>query len=146
MSKTTLSLQPRLSEKAYGLSQTHNVYVFDVPRNASRHSIAAAVNAQFDVTVLSVNVANHKGKTKRIISISGKRSTKGIGSQSAVKKAYVVLKSGDTLPFFASIAEEEAKQKAVDEKAAKAAAKEEASEKKQHRFRRSSKKDQEPQS
>ena len=140
MNRTTLPLQPRLSEKAYGLSQSHNVYVFDIPRNASRQSIAAAVCAQFEVTVLKVNITNHKGKAKRTLSKNGRRSTKGM--QSDAKKAYVVLKAGNTLPFFASIAEEEAKQKAIDEKAAKTAAKESTKEK-QHRFRRPSKKDQE---
>jgi large subunit ribosomal protein L23 len=140
MSRTILPLQPRLSEKAYGLSQSHNVYVFDVPRDASRQSIAAAVSAQFEVTVLKVNVTNHKGKAKRTLSQKGRRSTKGM--QSDVKKAYVVLKAGNTLPFFASIAEEEAKQKAIDEKAAKTAAKE-ATKEKQHRFRRPGKKAQE---
>ena len=141
MKDTILLLQPRLSEKAYGLSQTHNVYVFDVPRNANRQSIAAAVKAQFDVSVLAVNVTNHKGKAKRTVSKGGRRSIGGM--QSAVKKAYVVLKAGDTLPFFASVAEEEAKQKAADEKAAKAAAKD-TSEKKPSRFRRVVKKKQEP--
>jgi large subunit ribosomal protein L23 len=138
MNHTILPLQPRLSEKAYGLSQSQNVYVFDVPRNANRQSIAAAVSAQFEVTVLSVNVINHKGKAKRTLSKNGRRSTKG--RQSDVKKAYVVLKAGNTLPFFASIAEDEAKQKTADEKAAKAAAKEIPKEK-QHRFRRPGKKD-----
>ncbi len=142
MSNTTLSLQPRLSEKAYGLSQTQNVYVFDVPRNASRQSIAAAVKAQFDVTVVNVNVTNRKGKAKRIVSITGKRNSNGNGSQSALKKAFVKLKKGDSLPFFASIAEEEAKEKVAEEKAAKAAAKK-TEEPKPHRFRRSSKKEQE---
>jgi len=140
MNSTILPLQPRLSEKAYGLSQTHNVYVFDVPRNVNRHSIAAAVKAQFEVTVVSVNIVNRKSKAKRTVSKGGRRTVEG--SQSAFKKAYVVLKKGDSLPFFASIAEEEAKQKAADEKAAKAAAKE-APEKKRSRFRRAGKKEQE---
>lgn len=84
MNRTTLPLQPRLSEKAYGLSQSHNVYVFDIPRNASRQSIAAAVCAQFEVTVLKVNITNHKGKAKRTLSKNGRRSTKGM--QSDAKK------------------------------------------------------------
>jgi len=143
MNNMILPLQPRLSEKAYGLSQTHNVYVFDVPRNANRLSIAAAVTAQFDVTVVSVNVTNRKGKAKRTVAKGGRRTVSG--SQTALKKAYVVLKKGDSLPFFASVAEEEAKQKAADEKAAKTAAKE-SPEKKRSRFRRAGKKEQEAKS
>ncbi|HUD08436.1 MAG TPA: 50S ribosomal protein L23 [Candidatus Saccharimonadales bacterium] len=143
MKNMILPLRPRLSEKAYGLSQTQNVYVFDVPRSANRHSIAAAVTAQFEVTVVNVNVTNHKGKSKRTISKGGRRTVSG--KQTAVKKAYVILKKGDSLPFFASIAEEEAKQKVADEKAAKAAAKE-SPEKKRSRFRRAGKKEQETKS
>jgi hypothetical protein len=98
------------------------------------------VAAQFDVTVVNVNVTNHKGKPKRTVTKGGRRTVSG--SQTAGKKAYVVLKKGDSLPFFANIAEEEAKQKVADEKAAKAAAKE-SPEKKRSRFRRAGKKEKE---
>lgn len=117
----TLVLKPRLSEKAFAQSQTKNTYVFVVPGDATKHTVARAVAAQFEVTVTEVNIANVKGKAKRSISKGGRRVSKG--SQNDIKKAYVTLKDGDSLPLFA--AEEEAVQEAAkaDEKAAKKAAK-----------------------
>lgn len=124
----TLVLKPRLSEKAFAQSQAKNVYVFVVPTDATKHTVARAVTAQFEVTVTEVNITNVKGKAKRSVSMKGRRVSKG--SQNDFKKAYVTLKDGDSLPFFA--AEEEAVQEAAkaDEKAAKKAAKEAKKEKK----------------
>ncbi|HSX08404.1 MAG TPA: 50S ribosomal protein L23 [Candidatus Saccharimonadales bacterium] len=116
----TLVLKPRLSEKTYGLSEG-NVYVFAVPGDANKHTVARAVAAQFDVTVVSVNIINVKGKVKRTVKKGGRAVT---GTRSDVKKAYVTLKDGDTLPFFDSIKEDEKKAEEADKKAAKAAAKE----------------------
>lgn len=98
MSKTML-LKPRVSEKAYGIAQLRNVYVFEVPVDAGKLEIAQAVTAQFDVHVLAVNLMNVKGKVKRTVRRGG-RPTKG--KRADFKKAYVSLKAGDTLPIFAS--------------------------------------------
>lgn len=106
MSKTIV-LRPRVSEKSYGLSETANVYVFEVPVNANKLSIAGAVKSQFEVTVLDVNIANVKGKAKRTISQKGRRVVKG--RQSDFKKAYVTLKKGDEIAVFKSAEEPEAK-------------------------------------
>jgi large subunit ribosomal protein L23 len=118
----TLVLKPRLSEKAFAQSQAKNTYVFVVPTDATKHTVARAVAAQFEVTVTEVNITNVKGKAKRSISKGGRRVSKG--SQSDIKKAYVTLKEGDSLPIFA--AEEQAAEEAAkaDEKATKKAAKE----------------------
>ena len=98
MSKTMI-LKPRMSEKAYALSQLHNTYVFEVPADANKVTVAEAVTAQFDVTVVKVNIANTDGKVKRSYRKNGRGST---GRDQDVNKAYVTLKSGDSLPFFAS--------------------------------------------
>jgi large subunit ribosomal protein L23 len=108
----TIVLRPRMSEKTYMLAQTHRTYVVDVPADTSKDSIAKAVAAQFGVTVENVNVINVKGKTKRTVRKGGRPT---MGKRSDVKKAYVTLKEGDKLPFFAEIEEEAAKA----EKAAK---------------------------
>jgi large subunit ribosomal protein L23 len=117
MSKTTL-LRPRISEKTYALGTTSTVYVFNVPKDANKHTIAAAVQAQFDVTVTNVNVTNVKGKPKRSTRKGGRAIS---GQRSDSKKAYVTLAEGQKLPFFD---EPEADSKA-DKKAAKKAKKEE---------------------
>ncbi|HSX36182.1 MAG TPA: 50S ribosomal protein L23 [Patescibacteria group bacterium] len=96
MSMTTF-LRPRLSEKTYGLGITKNVYVFDVPADVNKHTVASAVTAQFKVTVLKVNIVNQTGKAKRTVRKGGRAVA---GQRSDIKKAYVTLKVGDKLPFF----------------------------------------------
>ncbi len=121
MSKT-IALRPRLNEKTYALAESR-VYVFDVERGVNKHSVARAVEAQFEVKVASVNTTNVAGKSKRVISITGKRMKNAQGSRKDIKKAYVTLAEGHSLPFFNAVEEEEQKEQAVQEKVDKAAAK-----------------------
>lgn len=116
----TMVLKPRMSEKTYGLSLAGNVYVFTVPAGATKQSVAAAVKAQFDVTVENVNIAVIKGKTKRTVRKGGRPT---MGQRSDMKKAFVTLKEGDKLPFFET--EDDKKSDAKDKKAEKKAAKKE---------------------
>lgn len=117
-----LILKPRVSEKAYGLSQAPGIktYVFEVPVDTNKHSVARAVSSQYDVTVTSVRTVTVKGKVKQIYR-KGRRPVAGVRSD--IKKAYVTLKDGDSLPLFVEEAAEEAKAKAAEEKAAKKAEK-----------------------
>jgi large subunit ribosomal protein L23 len=121
MSKT-ITLRPRLSEKTYGLSEKR-VYVVDVPTDANKHTVARAVEAQFEVKVSAVNIVNIKGKAKRVVSLTGKRMVNKNGKRPDIKKAYVTLAEGHSLPFFAAIEEEEAQEKATQAQIDKAAAK-----------------------
>lgn len=119
-----MALKPRMSEKAYGLTQDRNIYVFMVPLTANKVTVAAAVQEQFKVTVEEVNIAILKGKVKRSYRRGGRPL---MGRDNDVKKAYVRLKAGDQIPIFAAVEEEEAKaektaaavKKAVDKKAKK---------------------------
>lgn len=113
----SLQLKPRLSEKTYAVAQATNTYVVDVPKGANKHTIARAVAAQFDVTVTNVNVANISGKRKRTVQKRGRATA---GKQNDTRKAYVTLKAGDTLPFFAAIEESEAKSEKITEATKKA--------------------------
>lgn len=132
----TLGMQPRLTEKTYGVaSNKAQVYVFDVAPSANTLSIKRAVESQFEVTVTKVNLLNKKGKAKRTIAKKGRKTY--AGSENVVKKAYVTLKSGDSLPFFQSIEEEEAKQEKVQEKMEKAFEKQDAKEAKTESKRKS---------
>lgn len=115
MSKTMI-LRPRISEKAYGLSQTRQTYVFDVPKDANRLTVASAVGAQFDVTVEAVRIANVKGKPKMSYA---KRRRPIKGNRSDVKRAYVRLKEGDKLTIFAAEEEEQAKAEKAEQKVTK---------------------------
>ncbi|HLC91940.1 MAG TPA: 50S ribosomal protein L23 [Candidatus Saccharimonadales bacterium] len=116
-----IGLKPRLSEKSYGLSQ-NGTYVFDVPSNANKLAVANAVVEQYGVTVMNVNIANIDGKAKR--TFLNRRGKFVRGTRSDVKKAYVTLKEGDSIPIFAAEEEAEAKAKKVQEKVAKKASKE----------------------
>ncbi len=121
MSKT-ITLRPRLSEKTYDLS-SKRVYVMEIPKDVNKHSVARAVEAQFEVKVTKVNITNISGKAKRIISISGKRMVNADGKRNDIKKAYVTLAEGYSLPFFEAVEEEEQKEQNVQEKIDKAATK-----------------------
>lgn len=103
MSKTMI-LRPRVSEKSYAMSQLRNTYVFDVPVDANRSMVADAVTAQYEVTVTEVNILNVKGKAKRTVRKGGRAVN---GRRSDIKKAYVTLQAGDSLPIFAAVEEAE---------------------------------------
>ena len=109
----TIVLTPILSEKAYGLSQTRNTYIFGVQKDANKHTVARAVAAQFDVTVTNVNITNIPGKPKRTVRKTG-RSVNGY--QSDTHKAYVTLKDGDSLPIFAAMEQDAAQAEATAKK------------------------------
>ncbi|MEK7153181.1 MAG: 50S ribosomal protein L23, partial [Patescibacteria group bacterium] len=93
-----MTLKPRISEKTYSLSEARRTYVVEVPADANKDTVAKAITAQFAVTVETVNIINVKGKTKRTVRKGGRPIT---GKRSDIKKAYVLLKEGDKLPFFA---------------------------------------------
>lgn len=136
-------LKPRMSEKSFALSQTTNTFAIDVPAGVDSVEIAKAVEKQFEVKVAKIRMVNRKGKAKRVINITGKRSSNRTGTKTDVRKAYVTLAEGSHLPFFAAEEKEiedakkeaekqskKADKKADKKEAAKAPAKKPAKEKK----------------
>lgn len=111
-------IKPRLSEKAFAQSQATNTFVLDVPSAMNKHEIASAVAKEFDVKVTSVRLVNKKGKAKRIMNLTGKRSVNREGMQSDLKKAYVTLAAGSHLPFFVAEEKEVEDAKKADKKVA----------------------------
>ena len=94
-----LILKPRISEKAYAKSQAEGIktYVFIVPNDANKHTVARAVASQFEVQVTGVRILNVKGKPK----MSYRKGLRPLsGNRSNVKKAYVTLADGAELPLF----------------------------------------------
>ncbi|HEX4662055.1 MAG TPA: 50S ribosomal protein L23 [Candidatus Saccharimonadales bacterium] len=90
-----LTLVPRMSEKAYATAQ-NDIYVFSVPTTANKQQIAAAISAQFNVHVTTVNTVVQKGKAVRSV-----RKGKSIpGRHAKSKKAYVRLQAGERLGMF----------------------------------------------
>lgn len=94
---TLISVYPRATEKAYGQAR-NNVYVFDVPVNANKQQIINAIQAQFDVTIVSIKTLVQSGKAIR--ANRGKRSQPGIAVRKNSKKAYVTLIEGDSIKVF----------------------------------------------
>ncbi len=112
MSKA-MTLKPHVSEKSYGLSQARNTYAFDVPVDSNKLTVAAAVAQQFGVKVEAVNIAVGKGKVK----LSYRRGSRPVsGQRPGVKRAYVRLKTGDTIPVFAAVEAEAKKTEKAEKK------------------------------
>lgn len=91
-----LKISTRISEKTYAQAQ-NGTYVFDVPVRATKQQIADAVAKQFAVEVVGVNTVLAKGKVKKAYRKGG---SPVIGKRSNVKKAYVRLADGQSIPVF----------------------------------------------
>lgn len=102
MSKT-LVLKPRLSEKTYAMSENLNVYTFEIPADATKHTVAHAIKSQYDVTPVSVRIAAVPGKSQRSYRRGGRSVLSG--RRSNIRKAYVTLKEGAKLPIYAAVEE-----------------------------------------
>ena len=84
-------LAPVVSEKSYALLD-ENAYTFIVHPDANKTEIRRAVEEIWDVTVVSVNTINRKGKTKRFRFQTGRRPD--------TKRAIVKLAQGDSIQIF----------------------------------------------
>ena len=85
---------PHITEKAT-LASEYNAVVFKVADSATKPQIKAAVEALFDVKVVSVNTLTQKGKTKRWKGKPYRRSD--------VKKAVVRLAEGQSIDVTSGI-------------------------------------------
>ena len=83
-------LAPRITEKGAYLS-ANGVYVFNIARDANKVQVAEAIKETFKVTPRKVTVVNVPRKQTQT------RGTNRKGMTRAGKKAYVFLKSGDTI-------------------------------------------------
>lgn len=87
--KASVLLRPRVTEKAAIQSAKNNVYVFQVTKDATKKSVAASIQAAYNITPISVRMA---GIPDKRVFIRGKKGVKSGG-----KKAYVYLKEGDKI-------------------------------------------------
>ncbi len=84
-------VQPIVSEKSYaGIEQ--NSYTFLVDKRANKTEIKEAIQAIWDVRVVSVNTLNRRGKVKRRRFTQGRRPDE--------KRAIVTLADGDSIEIF----------------------------------------------
>lgn len=82
-------LRPRITEKAGIMGEKLNVYTFEVAQNGTKETIAKEVKTLYKVTPTKVRIINLPARN---VVVRGRK-----GTQSAVKKALVYLKKGDTI-------------------------------------------------
>jgi ribosomal protein L23 len=97
MDRSLINLKPVISEKAYFTSKKTNTYVFMVPMTSNKHDVAFAVAEQYKVEVKNVRML--LTNNKNVKSMISKRVSKN-GARQILKKAYVTLNEGSSLPFF----------------------------------------------
>jgi large subunit ribosomal protein L23 len=86
-------VRPVVSEKSYaGIER--NTYTFVVRPDANKTEIKQAVQAIWEVRVISVNTMNRRGKMKRRGYTTGRRPDQ--------KRAVVTLAEGDSIEIFES--------------------------------------------
>ncbi|MCX6728589.1 MAG: 50S ribosomal protein L23 [Candidatus Saccharibacteria bacterium] len=110
---TLIPVYPRATEKAYGMAKD-NVYVFDVPVTANKKQITDAIQAQFEVKIISIKTLVQSGKAIR--ANRGKRSAPGIALRKDSKKAYVTLAEGHSIKVFDEATEPDTKTAAKEKK------------------------------
>lgn len=96
-------LVPRMSEKAFKLSTDRNTYVFNVPMGMNRTEVSNFIAKEYSVEVHSVKISIAKGKAVRSVRKGGRATS---STRADVKKAYVRLIAGQSLPIFAAVEEE----------------------------------------
>lgn len=84
--------RPWFSEKAL-ISSENGVYVFEVSPSATKIDVANAIIAAYKVTPMKVRMVNLPAKKVAL------RTRRGVGTRARRHKAYVYLKSGDTITF-----------------------------------------------
>ena len=92
-------IKPIVTEKMTSISEKYNRFGFRVSPDANKSQIKKAVEEMYNVTVVSVNTMNYKGKNKSRYTKSGLIE----GKTASYKKAFVTLKEGDTIDFFSNI-------------------------------------------
>ncbi len=88
-SATEVIIRPRITEKASAMTESHNAFTFEVTKGATKPLIASAVKTMYKVSPVKVRIVNLPAKQ---VFVRGKK-----GSESAVKKAIVYLKKGETI-------------------------------------------------
>jgi len=83
--------KPVISEKSFNLG-AKGVYTFLVSDKSEKKQIAREVKEFFKVDVIDVNMINIPGKIKR--------TRKGSGRRSDIKKALVKIKAGQKIAIF----------------------------------------------
>ncbi len=95
----SILIKPIITEKATSDSELLNRYGFEVAPKANKVQIKKEVEAVYGVTVLKVRTMNTRISRKSKYTKSGMQ----VGKTSAVKKAFVQLKDGDTIDLYSNL-------------------------------------------
>ena len=92
-------IKPIITEKMTSLAEKLNRYGFVVDRSSNKVQIRQAVEKMYGVKVESVNTQQYVGKVKT------RNTTRGIavGRVNRSKRAFVTLKNGEAIDFYANI-------------------------------------------
>lgn len=85
-------IRPIVTEKAFHNSSAKNTYTFEVNKLASKTDVKEAIEALYDVKVVSVTTQNRQGKKRR--------TRKGVGCTRSWKKAMVKLDDEHRLDLY----------------------------------------------
>lgn len=86
---TKIILKPRITEKSTMVSELNNAYVFEVSKDANKHSIKKAFKDLYNVSPKKINII--KLPSKKIVS-KGK-----VGKTKQVIKAQIFLAKGEKI-------------------------------------------------
>ncbi len=92
-------VKPLVTEKMNSESEKQNRFGFIVRPEFNKLEIKSAIEAMYNVTVVSVNTMRYSGKSKNRWTRAGLIK----GRTNAFKKAIVTLKEGDTIDFYSNI-------------------------------------------
>ncbi len=84
-------IRPHITEKAGIAAESKGVYTFRVSADATKTTVAKAIEAIYNVSPVKVNIIN---RSSRDVVVRGRQ-----GKVSGFKKAMVFLKKGDKIEF-----------------------------------------------
>jgi large subunit ribosomal protein L23 len=95
--KMSIIIKPIVTEKMTGLEKLSR-YGFRVSKNANKIEIKKAIEDMYNVTVVSVNTMQVKGKNKSRYTKTGVIK----GTTASYKKAIVTVKEGEVIDFYSN--------------------------------------------
>jgi large subunit ribosomal protein L23 len=91
--------KPLITEKSTRLGEKLNQFGFVVAKDATKPEIKSAVEKMYGVNVVNISTAVYAGKSKSRLTKKGYFT----GRRASYKKAFVTLKEGQKIDFFANI-------------------------------------------
>ncbi len=95
----SILIKPIITEKATSGSELLNRFGFQVDPKANKIQIKQAVEATYNVTVEKVLTMN----TRIVRKAKNTKSGLQVGKTSAIKKAFVQLKDGETIDLYSNL-------------------------------------------